>query len=98
MQNEAHVLRRAPIRVIVADDHPLIREGIIASLGRARDIRVVGEARNGEEAVMLVTGLRPDVVLMGLKLTSSISTRNSRSETVPSVQLGHWRRGLFLPK
>src|SRR3990172_4934764 len=68
MQNEAHVLRRAPIRVIVADDHPLIREGIIASLGRARDIRVVGEARNGEEAVMLVNNLRPDVVLMDLDM------------------------------
>src|SRR3972149_4283171 len=92
------MLQRTPIRVVVADDHPLIREGIIASLGRARDIRVVGEARNGEETVMLVTNLRPDVVLMDLKLTSSISTRNYRSETVPSVQSRHWRRGFFLRK
>lgn len=62
------MLQRTPIRVVVADDHPLIREGIITSLGRARDIRVVGEARNGEETVMLVTNLRPDVVLMDLDM------------------------------
>ena len=62
------MLRRTPISVLVADDHPLIREGIIASLGRAEDIKVVGEARNGEEAVMLVTDLRPDVVLMDLDM------------------------------
>lgn len=60
--------RKAPIRVVVADDHPLIREGITASLGRAGDIKVVGEARNGEEAVMMVTSLRPDVVLMDLDM------------------------------
>ncbi|OGO12495.1 MAG: hypothetical protein A2Y53_01800 [Chloroflexi bacterium RBG_16_47_49] len=57
-----------PIRVVVADDHPLIREGIIASLTRSEDIRVVGEARNGEEAVMLVTRLLPDVVLMDIDM------------------------------
>lgn len=57
-----------PIRVVVADDHPLIREGIIASLSRDEDIRMVGEARNGEEAVMLVTDLQPDVVLMDLDM------------------------------
>src|SRR3990170_7197525 len=68
VHNEAHMPRRTPIRVVVADDHPLIREGIIASLGRAEDISVVGEARNGEEAVMLVTNLRPDVVLMDLDM------------------------------
>ena len=62
------MLRRMPIRVVVADDHPLIREGIIASLSRAEDIRVVGEARNGEEALMLVTSLRPDVALMDLDM------------------------------
>ena len=62
------MLQRTPIRVVVADDHPLIREGIIASLTRSEDIRVVGEARNGEEAVMLVTRLLPDVVLMDIDM------------------------------
>ena len=62
------MLRGIPIRVVVADDHPLIREGITASLGRAEDISVVGEARNGEEAVMLVARLLPDVVLMDLDM------------------------------
>lgn len=57
-----------PIRVVVADDHPLIREGIRASLSRDEGISMVGEARNGEEAVMLVSDLRPDVVLMDLDM------------------------------
>ena len=67
-QNKVNMPRQTPIRVVVADDHPLIREGIIASLGRSEDIRVIGEARNGEEAVTKVTSLRPDVALMDLDM------------------------------
>lgn len=83
------MLRRAPISVLVADDHPLIREGIIASLGRAEDIRVVGEARNGEEAVMLVTSLRPDVVLMDLDMPTMDGTTAIRvlTEKFPGLKI-----------
>ncbi|MBI5756750.1 MAG: response regulator transcription factor [Nitrospirae bacterium] len=83
------MLRRTPIRIVVVDDHPLMREGIIASLGRAEDIRVVGEARNGEEAVMLVTNLRPDVVLMDLDMPTMDGTTAIRvlTEKFPGVKI-----------
>ena len=83
------MLRRTPIRVVVADDHPLIREGIIASLGRAEDIRVVGEARNGEEAVALVTRQPPDVVLMDLDMPAmdGVTTISVLTEKFPGLKI-----------
>jgi DNA-binding NarL/FixJ family response regulator len=57
-----------PIRVIVADDHPIVRSGIAALLSLADDIEVVAEAANGAEAVALTQELRPDIVLMDLRM------------------------------
>lgn len=56
------------IRVVVADDHPIVRSGIVGLLSSADDIEVVGEAGNGAEAVTLATQLSPDVVLMDLRM------------------------------
>jgi DNA-binding NarL/FixJ family response regulator len=56
------------IRVLVADDHPIVRSGIVGLLGAADDIEVVGEAADGEEAVALATSLDPDLVLMDLRM------------------------------
>ncbi|MEC5152048.1 response regulator transcription factor [Cryobacterium sp. GrIS_2_6] len=56
------------IRVIVADDHPIVRGGIALLLGGAGDIEVVGQAGNGEEAVALAAALDPDLVLMDLRM------------------------------
>ncbi|MBH0130934.1 response regulator transcription factor [Salinibacterium sp. NK8237] len=56
------------IRVVVADDHPIVRSGIVGLLGSADDIEVVGEASDGVEAVALATQLFPDVVLMDLRM------------------------------
>jgi DNA-binding NarL/FixJ family response regulator len=56
------------IRVLVVDDHPLLREGIAAVLGTQPDMRVEAEATEGGEAVALYTKLRPDVVLMDLQM------------------------------
>ncbi|MGG7464856.1 MULTISPECIES: response regulator [unclassified Plantibacter] len=58
----------APIRVLVADDHPIVRGGIVGLLGRADDIDVIAEASDGAEAVRLATELRPDLVLMDLRM------------------------------
>jgi DNA-binding NarL/FixJ family response regulator len=55
------------MRVLIADDHPLFRDGL-RSLLEARGIDVVGEARNGREAVEQTKRLRPDVVLMDLNM------------------------------
>lgn len=58
----------ATIRVLVADDHPIVRSGIVALLQTADDITVVGEAVNGANAVELAIALRPDLVLMDLRM------------------------------
>ena len=55
-------------RVLVADDHPLFREGLIAALTALPEVEVVGEATNGREAVDSVLALRPDVVVMDLHM------------------------------
>ena len=56
------------IRVIVADDHHLVRQGIRALLEKVDDIKVVGEAANGQEAVELVERLAPDVLVMDVAM------------------------------
>lgn len=54
------------IRVVVADDHHLVRQGIRALLEKAKDIQVVGEASDGAEAIQMARELRPDVLVMDI--------------------------------
>ena len=56
------------IRILLADDHMLMRMGVSALVSTAKDMTVVGEARNGREAVELAGTLRPDVVIMDLMM------------------------------
>jgi two-component system NarL family response regulator len=58
----------APIRVLIADDHPLVRRGLAAIINMEDDADVVGEAGDGEEAVQMWRSLRPDVTLMDLRM------------------------------
>ncbi|MBP6900041.1 MAG: response regulator transcription factor [Burkholderiaceae bacterium] len=58
----------AAIRLLIVDDHPLMREGIAAVLQGQPDISVVGEAANGAEAVERFRSLQPDVTLMDLQM------------------------------
>lgn len=56
------------IRVIVADDHPVVREGLAAILGSQEDIKIVAEATDGEEACELYNQLSPDVLMLDLRM------------------------------
>lgn len=56
------------ISVLVVDDHPLFRQGVVHSLGSAADLTVVGEASSGEEALKLARELLPDVVLLDVSM------------------------------
>jgi DNA-binding NarL/FixJ family response regulator len=56
------------IRVLIVDDHPVVRSGLLGLLGVETDIVIVGEAGDGEEALARVAALAPDVVLMDLRM------------------------------
>lgn len=57
-----------PLRVVVADDHPVFRQGLRALLGSVPDVEVVAEAATGEQAVEVAVSISPDVVLLDLHL------------------------------
>ena len=59
-------ITKSKISVIIADDHALLREAMRGILDRQHDIEVVGEASDGEEAVRLVSQLRPDIAIMDI--------------------------------
>lgn len=80
------------IRVVLADDHTVVRAGLRAVLGTARDIDVIGEARNGVEAVALVERFKPDVVVMDL----SMDVKDGTQATKEIVAKGGETRVLIL--
>jgi DNA-binding NarL/FixJ family response regulator len=70
-----------PIRVVVADDHPLIRAGVRALLLSLDDLDLVGEAADGDEAIAVARATRPDVILMDLHMPGTDGVTATRSIT-----------------
>jgi DNA-binding NarL/FixJ family response regulator len=70
---------RAPIRIVVADDHPLYRDGLRALAGRTPDLELVGEASTGIEAVEVVERTGPDVVLMDIRMPEMTGIEATRA-------------------
>ena len=58
----------AKIRILIADDHPVIREGLVELLTRQKDMSVIGEAGDGEEVCQLYDRLSPDILLLDLRM------------------------------
>ena len=77
------------IRLLVVDDHPVVRAGMVAVLGEEGDFEVVGEAANGAEALALVPRMSPDVVLMDLRMPvmdgAEATARITRLPSAPRV-------------
>ncbi len=57
-----------PIRILIVDDHPVVREGLAGMIGTQPDLLVVGEAGNGIEAIRVATATKPDLILMDLQM------------------------------
>jgi DNA-binding NarL/FixJ family response regulator len=77
------------LRVLLADDHEVVRRGVRAILGMQRGIQIVGEAVNGLEAVELATRLKPDVAVLDIempRLDGFAAARRIR-ETIPATQV-----------
>lgn len=71
MQRDVVQSEQKPITVLIADDHPISRAGIRAILGKAPDIRVVGEADNGFQTEKLATKLRPNILLLDFVMSGA---------------------------
>jgi DNA-binding NarL/FixJ family response regulator len=69
------------IRILIADDHEVVRIGLAALLNRQPGFRVVGEAASGKEAIRLARGLRPDVVVMDIRMPDGSGTDACRAIT-----------------
>jgi two-component system, NarL family, response regulator LiaR len=87
-----------PVRLVLADDHALVRSGIIYSLRDRDDLQVVGEAASGEDAIRLVEQLHPDVVLMDLLMPgmggfAAIKEIHERFPEVPVLALTSFKEG-----
>jgi DNA-binding NarL/FixJ family response regulator len=66
------------VNVLIADDHVFYREGVRAFLSNSTDINVVGEAGNGDEAIAMTAELKPDVILMDLKMPGTNGIESTR--------------------
>lgn len=77
------------MKVLIVDDHPVTRDGLRAALGTADDIEIVGESTTGEEAVLAVGELAPDVIFMDVRMPgmNGIEATKAIRESNPDVKV-----------
>lgn len=78
-----------PIRVLIVDDHPVVRHGLNNLLSGHADIEVVGEAEDGTQVLLLIPDLKPDVILLDIKLKGQNGIEAARRvrNTYPQVKI-----------
>ncbi len=79
----------SPIRILLADDHPLFREGVAHALGAEPDFEVIAQAGSGEEAVELALRLLPDIVLLDVTMTGmgGVAAAAKIATSAPGVRI-----------
>src|SRR5919202_48179 len=80
--------RAEPARLLIADDHDLVRDGYKRMLDREPDLEVIGEARNGREAVELCRKLHPDLVLMDVRMPEMDGLQATRAIKEKQPEIG----------
>jgi two-component system, NarL family, response regulator LiaR len=80
---------KSPIKILLADDHVMLRQGTAELLRRESDLDIIGEASDGEEAVRLAIKLKPDIVIMDVRMPvlSGVEATRIIRETLPDVQV-----------
>jgi DNA-binding NarL/FixJ family response regulator len=78
-----------PLRVLIADDHPLFRHGLSALLSASPDFEIIGEATSGEEVISLAARLQPDVILMDIQMpgVNGIEATRRILHTSPTIRI-----------
>ena len=76
------------IRVIIADDHQLVREGLVRLLGLEKDIQVIGVASDGDEATALVERMKPDVALLDVRMPGFSGIEAARKIALRHPEVG----------